>query len=848
MNWLDTPRRVRGSHRRGARIGALATALAAAALIVPAGAGAATQSFTTPGSSSFVVPTGVTSVSVEAFGAAGGASGDGKAGGLGAEAKASTVAVTGGETLSVVVGGRGGNGVNGTPLEVCDWGAGGVNGGGEAGECDGEGAAAGGGGGASEVRRGATALVLAGGGGGAGANGTGGAGGAGGETGVAGTAGAAGGGGGGGGGTATTGGAGGAGQGGGQAGKVGTSHTGGEGGFWSDASGGGGGGGVFGGGGGGGSQNFSGGGGGGGSSTGPTGTVFTTGAQSGNGKVVISYAFTPSVTTTASAGVTIGGQVHATSVIAAGHEATGTIEFALYAPGDTTCTGTPAFTATKTVTAAATTYESGNFTPTAAGTYHWTASYSGDFENTPAASSCTEASAATTISSATPSVTTTSSAGVTIGGQVHAASTIAAGHEATGTIEFALYAPGDTTCTGTPAFTATKTVTAAATTYESGNFTPIASGTYHWVASYSGDTNNKAAASSCGEASAAVAVGTASPSLTTTSSAGVGIGGQVHATASLAGGDEATGTIEFALYAPGDTACTGTPVFTETKTVTAASTTYESGMFTPAAAGTYRWVAEYSGDGNNDGAESPCAEASAAVAVASASPSLTVASSAGITVGGQVHATATLAGGHEASGMIAFALYGPDDATCTGTPIFAETVNVKVGTGAYESAAFTPTAAGTYRWIASYSGDGNNEAVASSCANASAAVTVASKPTPTPTPAPETKKTEATPTPMPSAPATTVTTPTVTVLHSPNKPHQPNPKGGPRWTFTFKSGMAGVTYYCQMDNGPFKRCTSPVVYRNLAKGKHVFKVKSVDATGKVSPVNTEKFTVGRKAG
>jgi hypothetical protein len=369
-------------------IGALATAIATAALIAPTVAGAATQTFTTPGSASFVVPNDVHSISVEVFGAAGGASGDGKAGGLGAEAHASTVAVTPGETLTVVIGGRGGNGVNGTPLEVCDWGAGGVNGGGEAGECDGEGAAAGGGGGASEVRRAATALVLAGGGGGAGANGTGGAGGAGGENGVAGTPGAAGGGGGGGGGTASAGGAGGPGQGGGQAGKVGTAHAGGEGGFWSDASGGGGGGGVFGGGGGGGSQNFSGGGGGGGSSTGPAGTVFTTGAQSGNGKVVISYAHTSTLSIEASAGVTLGESVGAKATLGSyGQE--GTVEFRLFGPEDESCTGSPAFAESMSVTGSGT-YEAG-FTPTVAGTYSWVATYSGDAEDVGAETACGEA-------------------------------------------------------------------------------------------------------------------------------------------------------------------------------------------------------------------------------------------------------------------------------------------------------------------------------------------------------------------------------------------------------------------------------------------------------------------------
>src|SRR6202521_3467019 len=81
-------------------------------------AGAAPSSpppFTTPGSFSLVVPAGVDSVTVVACAGRGGdGSGNGSTvngggGALGGQATA-TVAVTSGETLSVVVGTRGGNG------------------------------------------------------------------------------------------------------------------------------------------------------------------------------------------------------------------------------------------------------------------------------------------------------------------------------------------------------------------------------------------------------------------------------------------------------------------------------------------------------------------------------------------------------------------------------------------------------------------------------------------------------------------------------------------------------------------------------------------------------------------
>ena len=58
------------------------------------------------------------------------------------------------------------------------------------------------------------------------------------------------------------------------------------------------------------------------------------------------------------------------------------------------------------------------------------------------------------------------------------------------------------------------------------------------------------------------------------------------------------------------------------------------------------------------------------------------------------------------------------------------------GNGSYGSTpAFTPTAAGTYRWIANYSGDANNNATANGCnaANENVVVTLPVTPVGAPT-------------------------------------------------------------------------------------------------------------------
>jgi hypothetical protein len=89
-----------------------------------------------------------------------------------------------------------------------------------------------------------------------------------------------------------------------------------------------------------------------------------------------------------------------------------------------------------------------------------------------------------------------------------------------------------------------------------------------------------------------------------------------------------------------------------------------------------------------------------------------------------------------AGGTITFSLYGPSDATCTATPVFTSSAVPVNGDGTYGSGPVVPTeGAGTYHWIASYSGDPSNNPVAESCGASgesstvsAAAVTSASNP------------------------------------------------------------------------------------------------------------------------
>ncbi len=142
------------------------------------GPAAATTFSYTGGVQTFVVPAGVTKLTVEAYGAEGGADGA-VAGGKGGEVKGE-VTVTPGSTVYVYVGGKGTDGPGSG--QNCNL-AGGFNGGGPTGTtcCSNAGAGAAAGGGASDIRLNGQALanrvLIAGGAGGAGDNQTGGDGG-----------------------------------------------------------------------------------------------------------------------------------------------------------------------------------------------------------------------------------------------------------------------------------------------------------------------------------------------------------------------------------------------------------------------------------------------------------------------------------------------------------------------------------------------------------------------------------------------------------------------------------------------------------------------------------------------
>ena len=96
----------------------------------------------------------------------------------------------------------------------------------------------------------------------------------------------------------------------------------------------------------------------------------------------------PTLSTTASAGVALGAAIHDTAMLSGGSSPTGTITFALYLASDTTCSNVLA-TGSVAVNGAGS-YDSPEVTPANAGAYQWVATYSGDAHNNSAATACND--------------------------------------------------------------------------------------------------------------------------------------------------------------------------------------------------------------------------------------------------------------------------------------------------------------------------------------------------------------------------------------------------------------------------------------------------------------------------
>jgi uncharacterized repeat protein (TIGR01451 family) len=344
--------------------------------------------------------------------------------------------------------------------------------------------------------------------------------------------------------------------------------------------------------------------------------------------------------------------------------------------------------------------------------------------------------------------------------------------DATGTLHFKLYGPLDQGLSGDSCVDANLLVTSQDVSvsgpgrYPAGtgvvSATATKPGTYYWYVTFtSTDDLFGGAVEPCGSPNEVVTVHKGAPVLTTqaTRSAtylGAQDGAIKDAVVVLPVTFDATGDLTVSVWGPSQSStpdCSGTPLQSWTATaannnaslqyaVTLVSTKYQIDWTTPdlpaPGAGYYFWKASYAGDGNNDGATHACGEISetryeashvdkAPVTVStSATPSSLITPDGTDPVNDEIFVKYD---GVRPTGTVTVALYGPLSGgaqSCATSPSahdpwvldLADGTVVSDQSGTYVALStpdFTPAAAGSYRWAASYSGDKNYLSAAPAC-------------------------------------------------------------------------------------------------------------------------------------
>jgi hypothetical protein len=204
------------------------------------------------------------------------------------------------------------------------------------------------------------------------------------------------------------------------------------------------------------------------------------------------------------------------------------------------------------------------------------------------------------------SLTTSATGSVTIGSPISDTATLSgATSDAGGTITFHLFS--DNQCTNEVTTGLSPVAVSGNGAYNSGDFTPTAAGTYYWTASYSGDANNAAASTACGDPGESSVVGKAPSSIST----GQALFPQDSATVAAGAGGTPTGSVTFKLFGPDNSTCDpngASPVYTQAVSLAngSASTSNTTFSVSTASASTYKWLVVYDGDATHDGATSAC--------------------------------------------------------------------------------------------------------------------------------------------------------------------------------------------------------------------------------------------------
>jgi hypothetical protein len=431
------------------------------------------------------------------------------------------------------------------------------------------------------------------------------------------------------------------------------------------------------------------------------GTTTTCGTAGPSTETLTVNRASPTVTTTLSySSITAGSSVVDLATLTGAFQASGTVTYEYFAGG--TCSGTSTLvgtpvTVTNGVVASSASQQFGS-----AGSYRFSAVYSGDSNNNGATGGCEPL----TVNPSTVTIAATLSLStITVGGSLTDSASLSGGtNNAGGTVTYEYFSgstcSGTATPVGTPV-TVTNGVVASSTSKQFDT-----AGSYSWNAVYSGDSNNDGAISGCEP----LTVNWASPTITLSLSSSIIIAGQsVSGSASLSSSFNAGGTVTYEYFS-GNTCIGAATVVGSPVTVTYGIVPNSVSQIL-VTAGSYSWKAVYSGDSNNNGASSLCESLAVNGAGISISTRL---SAATIAYDSSVTDSATLSGATtNAGGTVTYEFFS--GYYCSGA---ATTVgsSVRVTSGLVpDSASQVFGTAGSYSWNAVYSGDSNNHGATSGC-------------------------------------------------------------------------------------------------------------------------------------
>jgi Bacterial Ig-like domain (group 3) len=451
----------------------------------------------------------------------------------------------------------------------------------------------------------------------------------------------------------------------------------------------------------------------------------------------------PAIVTQTSAGpVTVGQTITDKATLSGGVTPTGTISFNVYGPGDTTCS-TPLSPAPASATVNGDgDYTSGPFTTTAAGTYLWIATYSGDANNPPVSTKCGDANESSVVGKATTQTATVvvnDGTSTSTGASFHDTATVSGvnGIVPTGTVTYNFFTNGTCTAPAVSNTTFPQTVTlSSGTVPPSASTGPLAAGSYSFQATYNGDTNYVGSTSACEPFSVTKATTQAATQVENQATNAPPIGTEVTGasffdTATVSGQQASfvpTGTVTYNFFTNGS--CTAPAVangtFPQTVTLTSTGAVPQSNFTGPLAAGSYSFQAIYSGDTNYNGSISACEPFSLAKASTQTATSV-VNESGGTSVGASFHDTATVTGQQAnivPTGTVTYSFF--TNGGCTAPPASTQTVTLNANGTVPDSASTGPLAAGDYSFQATYSGDPNYLGSTSACEPFSVGTTASS--------------------------------------------------------------------------------------------------------------------------